>query len=357
MMNPKKVVKSAIDFTGPEWTPYQVSIPLKQLRDACAPAEIDEAEKALRDAGAAEVNGHFTAQQLFVNVNPDPTILPQPFRPMGEEEWVDEWGVIWTCREFPRVSGHPLEESWDLLDAYVLPDPCAPKRYERSAREVGDSPDRYRLGHVWFTLFERLWFLRGFNNMLMDPYIYPEGFARLRDLIVEFNLASIQRQVDLGVDGIFFSDDWGTQSNLLMNPDDWRKWYKPQYERMFDAVHAGGAHVWMHLCGNVMAIIPDLIEVGLDVLNPVQPQAMDVDVLASRFGGQLCFFGGFDVQKTLPFGTKSDVEDEVRHLMDIFGGYGGGYVGGTSHTILPDTPVENIVTLFEACKKYSSLSR
>jgi uroporphyrinogen decarboxylase len=209
------------------------------------------------------------------------------------------------------------------------------------------------MGRVWFTLFERFWFLRGFNNALTDPYIYPREFLRLIEKITEFNVASINMRLDLGLDGIFFSDDWGSQTNLLMKPDDWRKWYKPQYRRMFDAVHAGGGHVWMHLCGNVMDIIPDLMDIGLDVLNPVQPLAMPVDVLSKRFGGQLCFYGGLDVQGVLPRGTSREVEDEVRHLISALGCWGGGHVGGTSHTILPDTPTENVVAAFGAFREHS----
>jgi uroporphyrinogen decarboxylase len=159
------------------------------------------------------------------------------------------------------------------------------------------------------------------------------------------------------VDGIYFSDDWGTQRGLLMRPDDWRRWYKPQYQRMYDVVHAGGGHVWMHLCGNVATIIPDLIEVGVDVLNPVQPQAMSVDALASEFGGKLCFFGGVDVQQTLPYGSPTDVGREVAHLVNIFGRCNGGYIGATSHTIMPDTPLENIIALFQSFRELSTAGK
>jgi len=156
------------------------------------------------------------------------------------------------------------------------------------------------------------------------------------------------------VDGIFISDDWGGQETTLMNPDDWRRFYKPCYERMFDLIHRAGLHVWMHSCGNVTQIIPDLIEIGLNVLNPIQPQAMSVDELAEEFGGKLCFFGGVDVQGTLPHGTPQEVKKEVKHLIKTFGKYEGGYIGGTSHTILPDTPLRNIEALFEAFDLYCS---
>ena len=111
----------------------------------------------------------------------------------------------------------------------------------------------------------------------------------------------------------------------------------------------------MHLCGNVMDIIPDLIEIGLDILNPVQPLAMPIDVLSDRFGGRLCFYGGLDVQSVLPHGSPQDVADEVEHLVRALGGFGGGYIGGTSHTILPDTPAQNIVAAFRAFREQSGL--
>jgi len=106
----------------------------------------------------------------------------------------------------------------------------------------------------------------------------------LRDQIVEYNLTIIDKWLERKVDGIFFSDDWGSQRALLINPDDWRKFYKPSYQRMFDRVRCGGAHVWMHLCGNITAILPDLIDIGLSVLNPVQPRAMDTKLLSNEFG-------------------------------------------------------------------------
>jgi uroporphyrinogen decarboxylase len=103
-------------------------------------------------------------------------------------------------------------------------------------------------------------------------------------------------------------------------------------------------------------IIPDLIDVGLDVLNPVQPLAMPIDLLSDRFGGRLAFYGGLDVQSVLPNGTPQDVADEVAHLIEALGGYGGGYIGGTSHTILPDTPPENVVAAFRAFRDRSGFA-
>jgi uroporphyrinogen decarboxylase len=188
--------------------------------------------------------------------------------------------------------------------------------------------------------------------MLMDPYLNKRDFCLLRDRVVEYNLAIIDQWLERGVDGIFFSDDWGCQRGLLANPDDWKKFYKPSYKRMFDRVRSGGAHVWMHLCGDITAILPDLIDLGLNVLNPVQPQAMDVEQLSKEFGGKVCFNGGVDVQGTLINGSTDDVKREVHHLVDRFGRFNGGYIGGTSHSVMPETPLDNVMAMYEAFVAY-----
>lgn len=353
MMSFRELVVRAVECADPEWTPYHVSIPAAHARAHSPAWEAAGLEDALLAMGATRDGDSIVAQPIIAWLGPVPNTPPAPHRPLAEDEWVDEWGTIWTCPDYPRVSGHPLEVDWQLLDEYRPPDPHAGGRYEQARSYMLAHPDRYRLGSVWFTLFERLWMLRGFSNALTDPYLYPDSFARLCDMITEFNLASISRQLSLGVDGIYFSDDWGTQRSLLISRQDWCRWYKPCYKRLFERVHRGGAHVWMHLCGNVTAIIPDLIEIGLDVLNPVQPQAMDVDALAAAFHGQLCFFGGVDVQDTLPRGTRDDVDAEVRRLISIFGEPSGGYIGATSHSILGDTPPENVMALFAAFREHS----
>ena len=145
--------------------------------------------------------------------------------------------------------------------------------------------------------------LRGFYNMLTDPYTDERSFSRLRDQVVEYNLGIIDQWLSRGVDAVFFSDDW-------------RRLYKPSYTRMFERVRSGGAHVWMHLCGDVTAILPDLIEIGLNVLNPVQPQAMDVRQLSREFGGKVCFNGGVHVAI-----ARSGFPDSTEQGMNARPGY------------------------------------
>ncbi len=332
-MTGKENTIRAVEFNGPAHLPSTLWVDLDWLveKDPAKQERIRELQAQCPD----------DILQLGAGGKPR-----QTWKTDGHRKWLDAWGTGWEDDGHgAKTVSYPLEDGYQDI---VLPDPRDPSGYAQADERLGQRGDHYVIGRVWFTLFERLWMLRGFENMLMDPYEDFDAFASLRDQIVEHNLAMIDEWLKRGVDGIFFSDDWGSQRGLLMNPDDWRVFYKPSYKKMFDRIRAGGAHVWMHLCGNITAILPDLIEIGLNVLNPVQPQAMDVRELARDFGGQVCFNGGVDVQGTMIHGTPDDVKRELRTLVDLFGRFHGGYIAGTSHTIMPETPLDNVIALFEA---------
>ena len=270
----------------------------------------------------------------------------------GVARWLDEWGT--GCEDDghgAKTESYPLISGYEALAACQFPDPDHADRFQRADQILQGRGDRYARSRVWFTLFERLWMLRGFEEMLLDPYVNEHAFRDLRDRVVEYDLAIIDHWIARDVDAVFFSDDWGCQKGLLMNPDDWRRFYLPSYRRLFDRVRSGGAHVWMPLCGDMTAILSDLIDIGLNVLNPVQPQAMDVEELAREFGGKLCFNGGVDVQGTLTKGSQDDVRREVHRLVKLFGA-SGGYIGGTSHSVMPETPLDNVIAMYEAFLEY-----
>ena len=346
-MTSREIVKKTIRFKQPERLPYLVYVDIERFEEERKKEEVEVVRKLMNEA---------TTDFITMDILPDPewkSIKRPPFlHSIGyytHEEREDEWQVIW--KEL-RVIDYPLEADWSLLDTYVLPNPHCPGRFQEAEDLMKENEDKYHLGLVWFTLFERLWMLRGFTNMMVDPYIHQAEFIRLRDVVMEFNIGLIDEWLALGVDGIFISDDWGGQKSLLISPDDWRKFYMPSYKKMFDRIHAGGADVWMHSCGNVAELIPDLIDIGLDVLNPIQPRSMDIDYLSKTYSGKLCFHGGADVQETIPHGTPGEIRREVEHLVSVLGKDNGGYIGGTSHTILPDTPLENIEALYSAFNQF-----
>ncbi|MBN2557588.1 MAG: hypothetical protein JXB33_02395 [Clostridia bacterium] len=337
MMNGKENLRRAIDFKGPERLPVHIEVNFDWLLDK------DEAKRN-------------EIRTLIENMPVDMIIRgyhsPED-SPVPNGTWKDEWSVGWLDDGHgARVTSHPLIDGYHLMDGFAFPEAGVESWFERPRSIFKFNSDKFCVGTVWFTLFERLWMLRGFNNMLMDPYIDPENFSYLRDKIVDFSLAQIDVWKDSNADAVYFSDDWGSQRALLMNPDDWREVYKPSYEKLFRRIRDNGMKVFMHLCGHVTEIIPDLMEIGLSVLNPVQPQAMDVRELSERFGGKLCFYGGVDIQGTMVHGSPEDVREEVRRLVDLFGSFNGGYICSTSHSIMPETPLDNIIALFGALKEY-----
>jgi len=327
----------AIEFKGPEYLPVELGFE----------------ERIMHEKNPGKVSRIMElSDQLTVDlVNPSTFVHHVgELKIDGEQQtWVDEWGTGWEDDGFgTKAVSSPLEGGYELLKGYDFPKPeFGPHIFLSDVYENRD-PDLYVRPNVWFTLFERFWMLRGYENTLMDPYSNLKEFEGLRDRIVEFNLKRIDYWLEYDIDGIFFSDDWGTQRGTLISLEDWRKLYKPSYRKMYDRVRAAGKHVWMHSCGDVLSLIPDLIDLGVNVLNPIQPQAMDVRELAGEYGGQLCFHGGADVQGTLVNGSTEDVKNEVYMLADVLGRFNGGYIGATSHTIMPETPLDNIIAMYEA---------
>ncbi len=264
----------------------------------------------------------------------------------------DAWGAVWT-----RVSDdykglvtfHPLE-NWDALRDFAFPDPTRVGDFSRVIETIRANPGRKYLMADGDTLFQRMFYLRGFENLMLDLAEQSPEAIFLRDRIVDFMLKRIEIWLDYGVDGLFFRDDWGTQQELMVRPAAWREFFKPSYKRLFDAVHAGGKHVFFHSDGVIHEIIPDLIEIGVDAINAQIP-VMDAAMLAREFGPKLCFVAGADRQHWLPFGTPKQVEEHCFSLSDTFGRNHGGYIGGGE--IGADVPFENAEAMLRTFHGYT----
>lgn len=151
------------------------------------------------------------------------------------------------------------------------------------------------------------------------------------------------------IDGILLGSDWGTQQDLFMQPETWRELIRPGQQRMFDLIKEFDKDLWIHSCGNIRKIIPDLVEMGVDVLNPVQPECMDIKELKESFGSKICFWGGLSTQQTLPFGTPEDVKKEAREVRDMMS-KDGGFILAPSQEIQGDVPTENLLALIDVAK-------
>ncbi len=341
MINGKENLYKAIEFNGPSWLPVHIDLNFDWLEEKDPVKQETIKELMCNIKADMVVRGYHSPAEKNVNVD------------NNVRTWKDEWDVGWVDDgRGARAMIHPLEAGYHLLDSYKMPGAGNKEWFETARKWFLDNSDKFCVGTVWFTLFERLWMLRGFNNMLMDPYIDEKNFFNLQEKVMEFNLKQIDVWADIDIDAVYFSDDWGSQRSLLINPDDWRKFYKPTYKRMFKKIQDNGMKVFMHLCGNVTEIIPDLIEIGLNVLNPVQPQAIDIKELSRNFGGELCFYGGIDVQGTMIHGNRDDIRKEIDQLVNLFGKFNGGYICSTSHTIMPETPLDNVIAMFKAIKEY-----
>lgn len=198
-------------------------------------------------------------------------------------------------------------------------------------------------------MFEASWGLRGFEGALIDAAAAPDFYEAVLDRLTDNYLAFVDFVADLPVDGIMFGDDWGDQRGVILGPERWRRFMKPRYARIYEAVHAQGKLVVSHCCGSIADIMPDIIEIGLDVLESCQPEAagMNPYELKRRWGDKITFWGALGSQSTIPFGTPATIKAEVKRLCAEMG-KGGGYILAPAKALQPETPTENAAAVFEA---------
>ena len=218
----------------------------------------------------------------------------------------DWWGVGFDTREegyFAAIS--PLAEAQDL-DLYDWPDPLSPDLLrDAEGTFAAKGKEYFIVPNLGFALFERAWSLRGFEQFFMDMATDPAYAGALLDRITEIQLLLIRRYLDLGVDGGYFGDDYGAQKGLLFSPRMWRALIKPRLARLVSPFKERGLSIIMHSDGQIQQILPDLLEIGLTTLNPVQPEVLDHAWLQEQYGRRLSFYGGISTQTVLPYGTEA----------------------------------------------------
>lgn len=261
----------------------------------------------------------------------------------------DWWGVGWdTETEGYWPADTPLANSTDL-DCFAWPNPAADGLLEGAAQAIAnDHGVHFVAPNFGFALFERAWSLRGFENLLMD-LLLNEGFVKdLLDRITEIQVGLARRFLALGVDGGYFGDDYGAQKGLIFSPKIWRKLFKPRLARMFAVFREAGLPVILHSDGDIAPLLPDLVEIGLTVLNPVQPEVLDLTWLKRTFGDQLAFYGGVSTQTVLPQGSPAEVKHAVAEAVRILAADGSGLLLAPSHRMMSDIPMQNVEAFLEA---------
>ncbi len=248
----------------------------------------------------------------------------------GGEVMTDEWGCVWRRIKGKTVGGeviHPALPTWDDLDAYAPPSVADPARYESCLRAREANPDAYFLGNIICCSFATARYLRGLEQYLFDCAATPERVRGLNRMVNDLALAQLDIYADLGADGVFFCEDWGTEDRLLVSPRMWDEIFRPDFERLITHAHLRGLTVWMHSCGYVRDIVPALAEIGLDVLQLDQPELSGLDFLA-EFSGRLAYWCPVDIQKILPTGDRALIESRARAMLEKLASRGGGFIAG-----------------------------
>ena len=206
-------------------------------------------------------------------------------------------------------------------------------------------PDKFHLMTFDFSVYERAWSLRGMENLLMDFVENPDFVETLLDRIVDFNIAVMRAGLDAcpDVDGVFFGDDFGSQTGLIMGGPTWRQFLKPRLARMYGQAVAAGKKVFIHSCGKVQELFDDLVEIGVNCFNPFQPEVIDTHATHARYHGRLAFWGGISTQRTLPYGSVAEREAEVDGLLAM--GRKGGYIIAPAHAMPGDVRPENVTAM------------
>lgn len=241
------------------------------------------------------------------------------------------------------------------IEEYPLSDITSEYRYRHLKEDVKKIKDKglASVAGMACTIFEPAWQIRGFNELLTDFMTNEEWAACLLDRITVLSLFRAQKFAEAGVDIIHIGDDVGMEHKLMMSPATWEKWLKPRLAKIIKAAREIKPDVIFcyHSDGYVEPIIPDFIEIGINALDPIQPECMDPAKLKKEYGDKLAFWGTVGIQHTLPFGTPEDVRKEVKESIETVGKGGGLYLSPT-HVLAPEVPHENIFAFVEAAKQY-----
>lgn len=263
----------------------------------------------------------------------------------------DRWGIGWNMNtEGFHVVEHPIKSKEDLY-LYKFPDPMVPDLLTEGVKIIAEhGQEMFICGGHGFVLFEGATCLLGLEKFLIHLMTDRDFITELLDGLTAYHVKLAQRMVSIGVDGGMTGDDWGSQRSLMISPDLWREVIKPRIARIWEVYKNAGLPVMHHSCGNVTLILDDLVEIGLDLLNPVQPGAMDQKYIVKHYGDKLSFGGGICNQTILPFGKPDTVAKEVKKTIDLLG-RNGGYIIGPSHEVTTDVPIENFHAMVKAIQK------
>jgi uroporphyrinogen decarboxylase len=305
--------------------------------------------------------------ELDLNIGSDVKFINHGYADESRKEkkitFTDKWGISWRIVQYKNEKGdsignyvealkNPLFED-DKIKNYIPPDPDKEDYSESESIIKKYGKDFAIVGTIVQTIFESAWALRGLGKLMMDFVLNEDLANRILDIPYNYHMVIGKELIKRGVDIILVGDDFGAQNGMMLSPEMWRQFFKPRMANMFNEFKKlnPDLKIAYHSDGNIYSIIDDFIEIGLDILNPIQPKSMDPGFLKNKYGKNLSFWGTIDIQETLPFGSIEDVRKEVKNRMNELAP-GGGFIIAPSHNVQMDTPIENFVALIDAIDKY-----
>ena len=337
MPTPRELVKKTLEFGSPGRIPRQLWV-LPWAEDHF-PGELDIIQKKYPD-------DIVTAPRFLIDT---PKTIGRQYD-IGT--YVDEWGCTFINLQRGVIGEvkDPLVKKWDDLEKLKLPRECLTVDMDKVNTFCRNS-NKFVLGGCCPRPFERLQFIRRSDQLYLDIAEQPVEFFTLLDKVHQFYLEELELWASTEVDGLSFMDDWGSQRSLLISPRQWRMIFKPLYEEYINIAHAYGKKAFMHSDGYTAAIIPDLIEIGLDALN-TQIFIMDIEELGRQYRGKITFWGELDRQGLLPYGSTADIEAAVHRVYSAFWEHGGAIA---QCEFGAGSKPENVIKMFEIWEQLSGV--
>jgi uroporphyrinogen decarboxylase len=275
---------------------------------------------------------------------------------LGDGVFETEWGCRYIMKsDIANYVYHPIKDIVDL-DEYVFPDISASGRFDEMKKIIAAYKDEYPIvGFLPWNFFKHAWELRGFQDFLEDLYLHPSSVNRLLDRLLDFKIKQAREYVKLGVDIIGVAGDIGMQNSMLIAPDMWREFFKPRLKSLISESRRQSKNIYwfFHSDGYIEPIITDLIEIGFDIINPIQPECMDPVKIKKLYGDQVTLHGTISLQQTLPFGSSEDVRQEVISRIEKCG-YNGGLILAPANVVTTDVSIENILSLYQTAQNWGA---
>jgi len=272
---------------------------------------------------------------------------------ISENTFIDEWGVTFqkTDEIYPISIDYPIKKPSDLAK-HILPDPCAPVRFASLVSAVERFKGKRAILFRAHDVFSIPRYLRGIENLLMDFILNPDLLRELVQISVTYNTALINRAVELGADAIFLTDDYSDNRGPMMSPKHFREFLLPGFQHTINAIHKAGVPAIKHTDGNIWPILDDLVNTGVDCIDPLDPLGgMSVSAVKEKYGLRICLKGNVNIGGALSLGTPDEVRAETLACIQA-GKPGGGYILSTSNSLMSCIKPENYMAMLETLHRY-----